>query len=82
MKTRSGIVEDIQRIILQDSMNDIKQLKPTVCRMTDVTQLETHVQKVLDQIMLNNMAHGNRAFLYAAKMCMIYNFHNHKYVLK
>ena len=46
-------------------MNNLKQLKPTVCRMTDVTQLETHVQKVLDQIMQNNMAHGNRAFLYA-----------------
>ena len=47
----------------------LKLSKPTVCRMTDVTQPETHVQKVLDQIMLNNMAHGNRVFLYAEKMC-------------
>ena len=41
--------------------------------MTDVTQLETRVQTVLDQIVRNNMAHGSREFLYARMINMIDN---------
>ena len=43
--------------------------------MTDVTQPETRVQKVLGQTMLSNMAHGNMAFLYAGikNMNMMYH---------